>query len=393
MPTRATPTEIRAAFRAIATEQRALSARLEAAVLQYALTPASPPPEDTEAPTPQPPAAGPLEPIKIKGNQIVGATTGKRIIMRGTNFYGVKAYPSAGNADGQMGPVNAWHQANADGIAKQLSAWGANCVRLLLSADPGIIPGIKKIHDANAANGIYTWLATFDNSGFGGFTRASGTKRGQFLARVWSDLNRPASLWMNLANEPNGIDNDGWRAFSQAGVEALRGAGYAGPIMLDTNVWAHATNFVETKAIGDPQVGNAFHAYAMEGNGVQAPSGGPNLVQSWTSDQSVCCMTGEWGPYNLGRFGGDGSMAGATSSWCKPMSDAVVQAVKAGRLAGNVNWMELWDGNSQLEAKTPSPEGNRDWWGVVSTPFGNHQLNSWGQLAQQSWAACAAINT
>lgn len=387
-----TATQVRALFRQIATDQRALASRLDAAVLAYAQTPL--PPIDIIPTTPNPPPAptGAItQSLKVKGNLIVGSTTGRRIVPRGTNFYGVKAYPRSGNADGQMAPVNAWHQRNAVAIASQCATWGINSVRLLSSGDLNITPNIKLIGEANAAAGIYTMVCAFDNS-FGAFDANGGQARGAYLAQVYKDCGSPAWMYVNLANEPHAIDDNQWAQFSAAGVSALRSGGFPGVIVLDGNVWAHRANFAQIKSIPDANLALGLHAYAYEGSGAMPANNGPDMVAQWVADQSVCCLVGEWGPFN-GRFGGNGTMQSAVDVWCKPMAQVVVQAVATGQIAGQHNWALVWDGNSQLDAATPSPEGNRDWWGITSTPFPNYQLNPWGQVAQKTWMECAAIPT
>lgn len=333
--------------------------------------------EQLESTTPPPPPPGPLPALRVQGNQIVRADTSVRVVPLGTNIYGVKAYPAGGPADGMMGPVNAWHQRNPDEIATNLNGWGANWVRLICAIDDTIRPGIKTIVDANARHGIYTMLAGFNGVGF---DSSGGQRAGSWLAQTWDGLGRPAHVLLNLFNEPHGITNTQWQAFTAAGIAAMRAVGYTAPIFVDSNGWAHAQNAAQIISIGDPQVVQCVHAYAYDG-GRRGPGYATQMVTTWTSDQRVPTCPMEWGPYNEGQFGGSqGTLASALAEFCAEMRQQVTAAVKAGRLCGNVSWALLWNGNTQL-----SGDRGGDWWDIASGAE-KPVLNAWGQVAAASWA-------
>jgi hypothetical protein len=189
---------------------------------------------------------------------------------------------------------------------------------------------------------------------------------------------------LNLANEPNSISDTQWQAFSTAGVKAIRAGGYTGPILLDSNGWAHANNMAQMVAIGDAQTVMALHAYAYDG-GCQGPGYATRMVNSWTNDPRLPAATNEWGPFNGNMGGSQCSFVSGVNEFCKEMRTVAVAAVKAGKLNGVVNWMLLWDGNSQL-----SGAQGGDWWDITS---GAEQpvWNIFGDVSRGAWADCAAI--
>jgi hypothetical protein len=342
-------------------------------------------------PPPQPAPNG-LPKLTIGTDFLIHTPDGLRFTPGGTCWYGVKAYPSAGSADGQMSAVNSWHLQNSDAIAAQSAAWGMNWVRLLCSKDDAIIPNIKKLVVSNAKAGIYTMLCGFDLGGFGRFDYSSGKNRGDWLAKVWKYCDSTDAIIMNPSNEPNGIADEQLYQHMLGSTEALRGAGYTGIIIHDGNSWAHKANVTEVLRLGDTQCGLGLHAYALEGNGVQSPAQAVAIIDNWINAGRCCKITGEWGPYNNG-FGGSGrNRTTAVREWCTPFATRLLVAQSAGDIAGGSSWMLNWDGNAQIDAQKPSPEGNMDWWGIVSMPYPNFSLNEWGIVAQRQWQVATKVS-
>jgi hypothetical protein len=347
------------------------------------------PPVVTPPPQPTP---GSLPKLTIGTDFLIHTPDTKRFIPGGTCWFGVKAYPSAGNADGQMSPVNLWHLQYSDEIAAWSAQQGVNWVRLLCAKDDNIIPNIKKLVTSNAKAGIYTMLCGFDLGGFGRFDRASGTNRGQWLAKVWNACDRTDAIIMNPSNEPFGIDSETLYQHMAGSTEALRAAGYTGIIFHDGNNWAHTASVNEVNRLGDKQCGVALHAYAFEGNGPQPTSEAIGIINGWVGAGKCCKITGEWGPYNGGWGGSGRNRTTAVNEWCVPFATRLEEVTKSGEIAGGSSWMLNWDGNAQIDAAKPSPEGNMDWWGIVSMPYPNFKINEWGVVAKRQWAMTTKVS-
>jgi endoglucanase len=231
-------------------------------------------------------------------------TTSTRRMLRGTNLCGMEGgYKNWPAATGPVADTN--YPVHSTKMVDYLVSRGMNVLRLLFSwermqsALGGPVPAassgnykdyfdnFKRVVDYATSKGMTVLVAPWQASSSGGAGGAcyrgavvgsSGGPAAAMFADFWAKLaarlgSNPL-VWIGLVNEPNNTDTMQWFSIAQTAINAIRGAGFKGRIVVPGNGWTNASTWEQTWY--DTNATKRSNAYGwLNANGVGKPLSDP----------------------------------------------------------------------------------------------------------------------
>jgi hypothetical protein len=324
----------------------------------------------------------------IVGHELELGTTGTRLKMRGVAVWGIEDDTTVNGSTG----VNEYN--NRQTVVNTIKSWGGNEIRLrVLACDYNNqtymsqaqeLQEIKDWQTTAQAAGLYLGITWWDPSDCGTQSHASWASNYSeafpMMTAVINELG-VTNPWVFYEpfNEPNNISDSSWLTAMEATDKLIRGDGYSGILVFDTNNYSHEYNDSlmtdlesydagQTGMNGQNQVIFAKHDYSNEypnpstfdttdwanntyGNG------------AWDFSKHLVWET-EFGNYNCVNQ----TCSGAENlSWSQQAASAMATEVNNATIVGATGFVFTWvDPNTMTTGNDVTPT---QWGGYVKNNF------------------------